>query len=1427
MYYSRPVLVVPGRLPQNDRSRGAREHFLSDQPDSTITELPARRRKHGESFYVVGGPVQPRRGCYVERAADRQLLDKLREGEYCNVLAPRQTGKSSLVARTAMRLREEGFGTAVVDLSQNIGREPEREAGRWYYGIAYRIVRDLRLSVDLQSWWQEKKPLTPLQRLNEFFWEIVLANSRAPIVIFIDSLEVAESLEFTDDLFLAVSSCHDARAAEPDYERLRFALLGTVLPEEPGGGSRPRLYDIGRPIELSDFTFQEARPLCRELGLESGDAERALYRVFYWTGGQPYLTQKLCRAIARSSSGVDSDDDVDRLVESRFLAGNAPFSEPNLRQMREQLGRRDKVAQTALRLYRRISRGRTVRYDRHSPLHEYLRIAGLVRVCDERQLRVRNLIYGRVFTARWVSQTVPFDWRGVSSALAFLLVIVGVPYWYTQLLPKPYIETLRVATVDYDVAVDAYDGLSSIPGFRQTANDLFAGVLERRSRQAVTWEQVLAADMSLRGMPGYAPAADALLSEFWDRRAVAAEAQERRDMALVYRLRALESPNRAREHRAASLIEPDYPALLTTIRPGAPIDALGMDPAGGQVVTLSNGHLISTWSAESGQRQGEGTGFEALAEEFVTVRRRAVVEAPGDVRSVELRVWLEHPQPTDVVFRLVSPGGRGVTLPVVRPNRESDEPYRFTPETNAALGQFRREDARGTWTLEVEDRLSGTTGLMSRWSLKLSGRDGHTLEDVPASPVLIPDPRPTSQVLVTLSPDARRAAAISSDPATRGFLQVWDVNAATVTARIPTEADARFVAFDPEGQFLVTAGQGAEARIQVWRVAAGQPVMELEPERSFSADPALSVTGSFMAVVDGDAQSGARIRSWDMATAEERRPLPIGGDAVDLALGPNGRWLALLDQGNVVRVFDLPGRRGIGLLPHDSRVVRMHFDPSGRWLATIDAAARTRIWDLRDEQVAPEPLFVRESHDPASLAFGAGGDSLVLHGRARTFEWLALPSGRIVAGPLRHAGDWDLMVPATGPTRLQASTFGADGLRVVTGRGGRTAITWQIDALPMTVPEAASGVAATSDAGATPDPATPAAAETSEAAGGASGEPAAGPALRTLVTAVNPLADQLALGGLDGRVVFRDRGQPWSVKAGAELPARHTDRVAALAFSADGSHLASIGADGSVLCWSAAGREVVGEAFYHGSGRVSAVALSNDGSRMLIGGELGAQIWRARTGEPLSVLGPGRRILAGALSDDGRLAVTSSESGEIRLWNTDTGTELWSTTAPGPVRVLALRPDQEQLAAATDRGEVLLWSLDDRAPPTRFDTRGHVVTLRYAPAGDRLVVQTSEWVHLVDLAGTPTDAGSLLTGGLTQPGGLRFEADDGGKISVLVDRGPGDVELQHLDFFNPRVTSTRLSDFGSIEDWLRRLKLRFDAAGELVPRSGDRRNGMP
>ncbi len=69
------------------------------------------------------------RASYVERSADRELLAALRELEYCYVLDSRQIGKSSLMVRTAVRLREAGKRVAVLDLT-TIGQNLTAE--QWY-----------------------------------------------------------------------------------------------------------------------------------------------------------------------------------------------------------------------------------------------------------------------------------------------------------------------------------------------------------------------------------------------------------------------------------------------------------------------------------------------------------------------------------------------------------------------------------------------------------------------------------------------------------------------------------------------------------------------------------------------------------------------------------------------------------------------------------------------------------------------------------------------------------------------------------------------------------------------------------------------------------------------------------------------------------------------------------------------------------------------------------------------------------------------------------------------------------------------------------------------------------------------------------------------------------------------------------------------
>ena len=82
---------------------------------------------------------------------------------------------------------------AVIDLAQIFERDSGADAGRWYYSIAYRLLRQLRLKTDLQAWWQDKSFLSNRQRLVEFYVEVILQNISERVVVFIDEVQYIEA----------------------------------------------------------------------------------------------------------------------------------------------------------------------------------------------------------------------------------------------------------------------------------------------------------------------------------------------------------------------------------------------------------------------------------------------------------------------------------------------------------------------------------------------------------------------------------------------------------------------------------------------------------------------------------------------------------------------------------------------------------------------------------------------------------------------------------------------------------------------------------------------------------------------------------------------------------------------------------------------------------------------------------------------------------------------------------------------------------------------------------------------------------------------------------------------------------------------------------------------------------------------------------
>src|SRR5438552_14280892 len=127
----------------------------------SLPDTPLEASPLASSFYTAGGTLRPDAPSYVERQADRDLYDALKEGEFCYVLTSRQMGKSSLMVRTAVRLREEGVSVAVLDLTA-IGQNLSAE--QWYDGLLGRVGQQLKLESELEQFWLDHERLSPLQR---------------------------------------------------------------------------------------------------------------------------------------------------------------------------------------------------------------------------------------------------------------------------------------------------------------------------------------------------------------------------------------------------------------------------------------------------------------------------------------------------------------------------------------------------------------------------------------------------------------------------------------------------------------------------------------------------------------------------------------------------------------------------------------------------------------------------------------------------------------------------------------------------------------------------------------------------------------------------------------------------------------------------------------------------------------------------------------------------------------------------------------------------------------------------------------------------------------------------------------------------------------------------------------------------------------
>jgi WD40 repeat protein/serine/threonine protein kinase len=559
------------------------------------------------------------------------------------------------------------------------------------------------------------------------------------------------------------------------------------------------------------------------------------------------------------------------------------------------------------------------------------------------------------------------------------------------------------------------------------------------------------------------------------------------------------------------------------------------------------------------------------------------------------------------------------------------------------------------------------------------------------------------------------------------------------------------VAFSPDGKLLASAS--ADWSVKVWHVQNGRELHTLARHQGYVNGVAFSPDGRTLASASQD----GTVRIWDVASGRELQVLRGGRAGLSsVAFHRDGNLLASGSADGSVMLWDPASGKELGrLIGHTGEVYAVAFHPQGELLASASADRTVRLWDRRQfrgsqEQKGRQPEV--SSQIPARTLTGHGD---IVRSVAFSHDGRLLASGSQDGTILL----WDVPQPA-GPVKdtqtkpgvltprvlgksrdVQALAFSSDGRSLVTGTwSGEKAEVWDI------------------------------------AAGAVRYSVPMGHGCKTV--AFSPDDKLLAGGGFDAAVhIWEPRmtsdgktaPREWPVRAGLD-PSGHRGIVSSVAFSPDGSTLASGGWDETVrLCDCASGQEL-----------------------------------RALRGHQ-------RMVASVVFSPDGKVLASSAWNGSIRLWDSATGEKLPDLAGhPDYVTCLAFHPSGQFLASASRDLTVKVWELASRVEHCTLRSHEKLVRcLAYssdggslASAGADSTIILRETEHFQELR--------RLTGHQGQVLALAYSPDN----SILASAGAdGTVRL-----WDP-ATGKTLHTLKGHSSWVTSVSFRGD--GRVLATSAD------
>ena len=210
-------------------------------------------------------------------------------GSLIRIKSPKLTGKTSLIGFLMGKLSAQGVHTVNLTLRMADRQHHFNNIDTFLRWFCFNVEQELDLESQLDRYWNAEW-LGSKVSCTTYFEKYLLTQDEAPIVLCIDDVDLLFAYpELYEDFFGLLRSWYEKARSRPQWKKLRLILShSTEAYVRLNINQSP--FNVGLPIELSEFTLEQATQLAQRFGLSYSSEQ--VQQLITLLGGHPFLFGK-------------------------------------------------------------------------------------------------------------------------------------------------------------------------------------------------------------------------------------------------------------------------------------------------------------------------------------------------------------------------------------------------------------------------------------------------------------------------------------------------------------------------------------------------------------------------------------------------------------------------------------------------------------------------------------------------------------------------------------------------------------------------------------------------------------------------------------------------------------------------------------------------------------------------------------------------------------------------------------------------------------------------------------------------------------------------------------------------------------------------------------------------------------------------------